>query len=1004
MEMGHRKLFSRVAVLAIVVLAFTLFAASSSAANGELKSYIVVMIEEPAIAYEGDVAGLPATKPGRGGKINPNSAHVQKYEKFLEERHEESLEEAGADVSQKVHDYTISLNGYSALLTEAQANAIKNQDGVTLVMEDEMRQVQTDNSPEFLGLTGPAGAHSTGYVGEDVVIGVVDTGIWPEHPSLADDGSYGSPPADFTGTGCEFGNTDFNPDDSDFTCNNKLLAAKAYNDTFDLFLAIEGGSYVPGTYDSARDEDGHGTHTSTTAAGNAGVTATILGNDLGTLSGIAPRARVSMYKACWSSTEGSGCFTSDLVDAIDTAVADGVDVINYSIGGGPSLAGADDIAFLFAADAGVFVATSAGNSGPGAATLGGPASVPWVTAVGANTQDRTFQGSAVLGDGSEYFGASVTNGVGPATLVDAEDIPAAGFTSAESELCLAGTLDPAAAAGNIVLCRRGAIARVAKSQNVMNAGGVGLILYNASDADTQNTDNHYIPSVHINNTDGLAIKAYIDAAGSGATATIVGGTFTPIPGSSMASFSSRGPNPVALDIIKPDITAPGVNILAGNTPTALLGAPGQLFQAISGTSMSSPHIAGIFALIKQAHPEWSPAMAKSAIMTTARQDVTKEDGSTPADPFDMGAGHVDPGNAVHKGSAFQPGLVYHAGFLDYLGFYCDEAPEVVGSGTCGILESIGVPTDARNLNLPSIGIADVPGVYTVQRTVTSVAQEEGWRTYNVSVEAPAGYDVSVEPSTLRLKNGDSATYAVTFTNVSAPVGEWRFGSLTWSDDTGQYDVRSPIAVRGALLSAPGEVTGSGESGSVSFDVTFGYTGDYAATAHGLEPATLTMDTVVQDPDQDFDPNDGFSNLHQFSLTDVAFFRIAMPPEATEADADLDIFVYNPSGQQVASSTSGGTNEEINIEAPADGTWSVFVHGWAAPGGDSPYTMYSWAISETPGGNLTIDSAPTSATLSQTGTIEASWSGAADGQWHLGAVGHSDASGIIGLTLVEVDNR
>ncbi|MDX1689153.1 MAG: protease inhibitor I9 family protein, partial [Candidatus Promineifilaceae bacterium] len=156
--MGHRKLFSRVAVLAIVVLVFTLFAASSSAANGELKSYIVVMIEEPAVAYEGDVAGLPATKPGRGGKINPNSAHVQKYEKFLEERHEQSLEEAGADVSQKIHDYTISLNGYSAFLTEAQADAIKNQDGVTLVMEDEMRQLQTDNSPEFLGLTGPAGA------------------------------------------------------------------------------------------------------------------------------------------------------------------------------------------------------------------------------------------------------------------------------------------------------------------------------------------------------------------------------------------------------------------------------------------------------------------------------------------------------------------------------------------------------------------------------------------------------------------------------------------------------------------------------------------------------------------------------------------------------------------------------------------------------------------------------------------------------------------------------
>jgi hypothetical protein len=288
--------------------------------------------------------------------------------------------------------------------------------------------------------------------------------------------------------------------------------------------------------------------------------------------------------------------------------------------------------------------------------------------------------------------------------------------------------------------------------------------------------------------------------------------------------------------------------------------------------------------------------------------------------------------------------------------------------------------------------------------VTSVAQESGWREYTVSVDAPPGYQVSVSPSTIRLNRGQSATYEVTITNVSAPIGAWRFGSLTWSETTGKYDVYSPISVRGALFSAPEEIDGSGEAGSASFDVHFGYTGDYTAAAHGLETATLTMDNVVQDPNQSFSPADGFSNSHTFNLSGVAFFRIAIPPEATEANADLDVYVFNPSNVLVASSTLGGTDELVDLAFPADGNWTVWVHGWQAPGGDSDYTMYSWEISETPGGNLSVDSAPSSATIGTTGTVDVSWTGATAGEWHLGAVSHSDSGGVIGLTLVNVDNR
>jgi hypothetical protein len=618
-----------------------------------------------------------------------------------------------------------------------------------------------------------------------------------------------------------------------------------------------------------------------------------------------------------------------------------------------------------------------------------------MTTVGASTQNRTFQGSASSSDGWEFFGASITGGTDELPLVDAADYG--------NELCGPDVGFTGDISGKIVLCLRGAYNRVDKSRAVFESGGAGTILYNANDAQTENTDNHWTPTVHINNTDGLVIKDYI-AATANPVAQINGGEWTEIPAPWMAAFSSRGPNPVASDIIKPDITAPGVNILAAASPFPDPGfLPGELFQSIGGTSMSSPHVAGAFALLDQVHPDWSPAMAKSALMTTAYQDVMKEDGGTPADPFDMGAGHLNVGGQAIKGSAFEPGLVYDAGLFEYAAFTCGMDWGVFTPGSCVFLESIGVPMEPYNLNVPSIGVGELPGSVTVQRTVTSVAKEKGWREYYVSVDAPDGYSVTVEPSMLRLKSGDSATYYVTITNESAPAGEWRIGSLTWSDDTGHYDVRSPIAVKGAMFSAPAAITGSGETGSTSFDVSFGYDGSYAAAAHGLEPATITSDNVVQDPDQTFDPTDGFSNLHQFTLSGAALFRIAMPPEATEADADLDIFVYGPGGESF-SSTAGGTNELIDIVLPADGTWDVWVHGWAAPGGDSDYDMYTWAVSATPGGNMTIDSAPTSATIGATEAIDLSWTGATAGEWHLGAVSHTGDSGLMGLTLVEVDNR
>ncbi len=971
------------AVFALAIGVITPVAAGAAAPQQELElaaqkgdvakspsgSYIVVMRAEPLVAEFGQ-DGL-------------DTKQADKARSKKDKKHDEVLVESGAAASDLVNSYTNAVDGFSALVSRKEAQAMANRDDVLAVYPDELRQPTTDSSPTFLRLDDPKrGPWASGIDGEGVVIGIIDTGIWPEHASFADDGSYPAPPISVGE--CDFGNTAHNPLDAPFTCNNKLIGARQMLATYRAVIGAE-----PFEYDSARDENGHGTHTASTSGGNAGVAASIFGVDRGIVSGVAPRAHVVMYKGLGT----LGGFGSDLAAAIDQAVADGVDVINYSIGSSSFAIGPDDVAFLFAADAGVFVATSAGNTGPGAATLGSPSSVPWVTTVGASTQARTFQGTAVLGDGSKYFGASITTGAGLATLIDSADVG--------SELCLPGDLDPLLVDGNIVLCKRGDIPRVAKSEAVAIAGGIGMILYNESDGQSEVTDNHWVPSVHTNNTDGLAVKAYI-ASDPAPTAEIVGGVYTPIQGSVMASFSSRGPNELSGDIVKPDVTAPGVNILAGNTPTPEPGnVPGELFQSISGTSMSSPHVAGMFALIKQAHPDWSAAMAKSALMTSARQDVTKEDGSTNADPFDMGAGHIVAVSQGNQGSPFDPGLVFDAGLIDYAAFTCGTDLGIFTPGTCDWLDSIGFPTDPSDLNVPSIGIGNLAGTQTIVRTLTNVSSRT--KSFQASVKKPHGYTVTISPKKIRLAPGESATVEITITNKKARINQWAFGSVTWHG--GGYQVTSPIAVKAALFSAPDNIAGSGTDGSASFDVNFGYSGEYTAAPHGLAANAPVTGEIGQDPDQTYPSGDdapgpaGGVDKFDFVVADSALLRWSLN---IPGDDDIDLFVEDSSGTIVAQSGNGGTDELIEMVLPADDTYTLVVHGWSVPSAPLAYSVSFWDMPLTPGGgSLSIDSAPTSATLGTTGTVDISWSGLTAGEIYVGAVSHSNADGIMGLTGVEV---
>jgi subtilisin family serine protease len=735
---------------------------------------VIVQLEEPALAsYDGGIQGIPATSPRVTKQdLNTNSAAARAYLAHLDSRQDAMRAEVArvAPSARLGTEFKVALNAITMTVTVEDAARIAKLDGVAAVLPDRLEQPMTEASPQFIDapvLWNQLGGQ--GNAGEGTIVGVLDTGIWPEHPSFADPspvgGAYPAPPttpgANGFGSGgprstCDFGNTGFNADDAAFTCNNKLIGAYSFLDTYKAIIGL-----IATEFDSARDSNGHGTHTTSTAAGNGGVAATLFEVDRGTLSGVAPRAHVIMYRVCGL----EGCFQSDSVRAVEQAILDGVDVINFSISGGNApYSDPVSIAFLAAYDAGVLVSASAGNSGPGANTVAHRE--PWTITVGASTSNRHFLSTVTLTSGEDSLmltGASVTAGIDTPTEV----VHAADFGDG---LCLdpfpAGTFD-----GQIVVCERGVIARVAKSYNVMVGGAAGMLQYNPV-LQGLATDNHFIPSVHLENDAGAALLAFMAAATEPVMATFTDGTATEVPGDVMAAFSSRGGSSQPLGISKPDVTAPGVQILAGHTPMpedVVGGLPGELFQSIQGTSMSSPHTAGAAALVKAANPSWTPGQVKSALMTTALiSGVTKENGSTPADAFDMGSGRIDLSKAANPGLTFDESAVNYLALEDRL----------------------------WDANYPSLYVPEFPGAITVTRKVTSSLSRAGhWTT---TVDAPPDLQVSV-PSRINVSAGGSRTFEISLDGRAIPIGQTRQARITFTrgSDTLTFPVTvvrsSPVA-------------------------------------------------------------------------------------------------------------------------------------------------------------------------------------------------------------------
>ena len=943
--------------------------------------YIVQMVDDPVVAYKGGVAGLKATQPGKGQKVNPLSPDVIAYAGYLNARHGQALANVGGGL--KLYDYYYTYNGFSAELTAEQAAALAAHPDVVSVAPDEILTLDTSSTPAFLGLSDPGGLWDelggVGSAGENVIIGIVDGGIWPEHPSFSDrTGTNGNNTKDdkLSYRQIPGWNGKCVPGE-EFTaanCNQKLIGARYYNAGWGGNAGID--AQLPWEYNSPRDFGGHGTHTASTAGGNYGVDTIGAASAFGRISGMAPRARISVYKVCWETGAGGSCFTTDSVAAIDQAVIDGVDVINYSISGSrTNFLDPVEVAFLFAADAGVFVATSAGNSGPTTSTVAHPG--PWLTTVAAGTHNRDGQGSVTLGDGAIYYGASVATAVGPAPFIDSVVAGLPGMDPTQVALCYPGTLDPTVVTGKIVLCDRGVIARVDKSLAVLQAGGVGMVMVNIV-ISSINADFHFVPSVHLQSTDRPAVKAY--AALPGATATINAATIIyTAPAPITASFSSRGPLLAGGgDLLKPDLIAPGQDVLAAVAPP---GNSGRLFDLYSGTSMSSPHVAGLAALLKNLHPDWSPMMIKSALMTSA-YDVLDGPNSNPLVIFRQGAGHVRPNSAA------DPGLVFDAGWNDWLGFLC-------GTGQLRASYCPSIAIDPSNLNTASIAIGDMAGSQTVTRTVINVGKNHA--NYTPSYTGLVGLDVVISPAVLSIPPGSSASFSVTFVRTTAALNAYAGGQLTWSD--GEHNVRLPMVVRPVALAAPAQVFGTGEP--ISYNVTFGYTGPFSATGRGLTPAVTFDGNVPDDPTDTFVPGGPGTVAYDIAVpAGTTYARFALFDEYTDGNDDLDLYVYRDAS--LVGASGGGTSaEEVNLLNPAADTYTVWVHGWGTDGPDANFTLFTWVLGSLDLGNMTV-SAPLTATTGDVGTVDLTFSGLEPTTKYLGSVAYSGAAGLPNPTIVRVD--
>lgn len=903
-------------------------AAQAPAAGGATGRYIVELADPPVAAWRGGETRsglrLKATAPAATGlERQPfDTPDARAYLDYLDERRNAVLnrQEVGLKrVLSPAHVYEYAFNGMALDLTAREAAALADDPGVAAVYPEFRRHLASDAGPSWVRApgvwSGSAPGAGAGTQGEGVVIGVIDTGINAEHPSFADIGGDGydhdNPRDRFYGLCASGGGR----------CNDKLIGIHDFTD--------EGSN--------GQDTDGHGSHVAGTAAGNH-VSAVIRGNttDLrASVSGVAPHANLISYKACnaASGDDEGGCPGSALMDALDRAVANDVDVINYSIGSlvnrtGP-WAEAESQAMLNAREAGVVVVASAGNNGPEAGTVSLPAVAPWVIAVANATHDRRFVNRLENMEGGnapppmDLTGVGFTGSLASAPIVHAKDFG--------NRLCGTGPMDfpptgasnpfePGTFDGQIVVCDRGKYARVEKGYNVWKAGARGYVLANtAEQGESVVSDDHYLPAVHLGFGQSEVLRDWLEAGGDRRAA--ISGTEPandPAFADVVRASSSRGPSPRVPGVMKPDLAAPGTDILAAD-----MAENGQAvrYQFLTGTSMASPHVAGAAALVKAARPAWSAAEIHSALVMTARPGpMTDSVGGGKAGARARGAGRLDVAAAVNAG------LLLHETAQRF-----SNADPAEG----------GDPSD---LNLPAL--AD-HACFLVCRWDRTFEASRGGVTWRAVVDAPPGVDIRVAPEEFTLANrGETRGVSFRADVRDGPIGEWVNGSVRFEPVSGEgalpnaVQVPLNIFVSGGPVPDRVQVQAEGRGGSefIGLDNLVALP-DLTLTTSGLrrgdeQSLNLREDDTNRDPYDNF--NDGTTHFELVTVTrdDSRLIAEILSSNAT----DIDLYVGRDTGdgepdlrEELCASTTPDVFERCELAAPAPGDYWILVQNWKASG-------------------------------------------------------------------------
>lgn len=705
-------------------------AAAAKAAAAEAAAKVAAGLDAPASQAAPARDGIDVTAPA-------NAAYLDR----LARHQAEVVDEIEAMLGRPVriaHAYRNVVNGLAIELTAAEAAKLKDLPQVKAVVPDQTLTLETDTSHELIqspGVWSGQTGDGVGTRGEGVVVGMLDTGVNPEHPSFAAVDGDGYRHTNPRGAGNYVGVCDPAHPRHEAICNDKLIGA----------WAMIGNV--------ARDDNGHGSHTGSTMAGNRHEARITVGGTTHTrtISGVAPRANVISYKVC----SGTSCLSSASVAAVDQAIADGVDVLNYSISGrdDPWIDLVDQ-AFLEAYAAGIFIAASAGNDGPGASTAAKTA--PWNASVAATTHHRvvahelTVTGPAPVPPALTKIAAVLGDGSPPPPI--SGPLRYAGSAGEGNDLgCAAFPAD--AFTGAVALISRGDCNFSVKVNNAQRAGATGVVIFNqyaGPPLTMGEMASTRIPAVMVGLADGQRLREHLRTA-DGPVEVRVDPSSAVLRDADWADivtdFSARGPS--KFDMLAPTFAAPGRNILAA---TSAAGGQPVRYAFMQGTSMAAPHAAGAGALLAALHPDWSPARIRSALAVTAdRAGVVKEDGVTPAGPFEVGSGRINVARAA------QAGLVL------------DETVEKFAAA------NPATGGDPQTLNLPALVDHHCDRVCVFDRTVTSVAGVTA--SYRAQVTAPAGTTVTVEPAAWTLAPGASQELRITVDVAGLVRGDWLFGAI-----------------------------------------------------------------------------------------------------------------------------------------------------------------------------------------------------------------------------------